>query len=308
MIQNPVLVWFLIVIVSVLVGLELDRLRKQRQKDYLDAMTAPDVDGMAQLLAKTRDEQPTTWAERKTYELQQSGMGLTLARYMVITLMLAVLAGSFIFFMLGSIYLAIGAGFAATLVPRSFVNSRRKKMLEEFSRHFRNTLIRMSSMIRAGGSVKQAVYDVAKSRDAHDMIRNEFKLVHTDLEYGFTAEEAFYRMYNRTGLGEVKLLSTIVEIQRQKGGNLAELLDSMQLTISEAYNQKREVKTLTAQVRSQATLLTAMPFCVIGFFMIINPSYYRNFVNDPIGIVIMIIAIGMILTGNFLMRKMAEPK
>nr|WP_306792925.1 type II secretion system F family protein [Neobacillus paridis] len=208
----------------------------------------------------------------------------------------------------GNVLMSVLVGAVAFYVPNFQLKRNRRKNLEKFNLFFRNTLIRMASMLRAGGSTKQAILGIAQNNDTNEIVRNEFKRAYTDLEFGYTVEEAFMRMYHRTGSEDVRIVSIVMEIQRQKGGNLAELLDSLQQTITERQNQKRRIKTLTAAQTSQANLLTAIPFLVFGFFWIYNPSYYKEFFENIIGVFMTIVCVILIFIGNFIMRKMASPK
>lgn len=257
-------------------------------------------------IEKSKDHQPKGFVEKLEYKLE--GTGLSLQAYLIRCLLFAVIG-----FLVGKVLFNSGVfGFGLAvfgwILPKLQLERARAKKLEQFNLNFRNTLLRMASMIRAGGSVKQSILDVATSNDSNPIIRAEFKRAHTDMEYGYTIEEAFYRMFERTGSEDVKMVSRVTEIQRQKGGNLAELLDSIQHTITERHNQKKRMETLTAQQRSQANLLSMIPGFVYLFFWFYNPEYYKTFLDSFLGISITLGCVIMILMGRFIMTKMATPK
>lgn len=290
----------------ILIGWYRYQKNKQLETDMLSRIKKPDIDQIAELLEKTKEPEPQTWMEKKQYELEQSGTGWTVQKYILYSLMgfaLAYLVGNFFFH---SFIYATLVGILGLFYPNSQMKSKRKKNIELFEQGLRNALQRMSSVLRAGGSVKQAVMDITKAQNMSPIIRLEFKRVYTDMEYGMTIEEAFYRMYERTGSEDVKMLSIVTEIQRQKGGNLAEILDSIHVTITDRDNQRKKMKTLTASQNSQANLLTGIPFAIYFLFMFISPHYFDPFKESAVGRIVFVVAIGMIFTGRAIMKKMVN--
>ena len=294
------MLWF------VLLSWQINKRKKNERSDFISRIQKPDIDQIAEILERTKERKPEGFFEKMAYRLEQSGTGWTLQKY----LMFSVLSAMFGFFLgtwfFQDLILAFMVGVVGAFLPHFVIQIQRARNLEQFNLNYRNTLLRMSSMLRAGGTIKQAVLDVATGVDAHPMIKNEFRRVHTDLEYGYTIEDALYRMYQRTGSEDVRMTSIVVAIQRKKGGNLAELLDNIQKSITERANAKRKIKTLTAQQRSQANLLTAMPFATYLFFMMYNPDYYQDFLDKPIGQIITVFCVLMIVLGNIIMKRMLK--
>lgn len=306
---SPLFIFLVTFLWIVLIGAGVDRKIRLRQEDLRERMKNPDVDDINEILERTREPVPTTRREKKEYELDQSGVKMTIQKYYVSKAGWSLVAFAFGYMLFQqSTAIAAMVGAVAWFIPDMQIKRKRKQNMELFSEQFRNTLIRISGSLRAGDTMKQAVMSVAQSPDSHEIIRKEFQRVSTDLEFNYTPEQAFQRMYARTGSEDVHLVAIVTEINRQKGGNQAELLDSIQHQITERANQKRRLKTLTAQQRGQANLLTAIPFVVYVLVMIVSPGYFDGFMQSSMGTIILMACIGTILVGNLIMRKMTESK
>ncbi|MFZ5626160.1 MAG: type II secretion system F family protein [Bacillota bacterium] len=167
------------------------------------------------------------------------------------------------------------------LLPRLLVNSRKAKRVHMFDNQLGDALLVMSNSLRAGFSFLQAMDMV--SREMPAPISEEFARALREMSLGTTTEEALEKMTQRVESEDLDLVVTAVLIQRQVGGNLSEVLESIANTIRERVRIKGEIKTLTAQGRISGMIISLLPVAVGGFIFLINPSYMMPLFTSPLG-------------------------
>lgn len=288
----------------ILLTLRMINARRIAKEDMVSRIQRMEDQNIAQLIRKVEGPKES-WADRKSRELQQIDPWWTFPRYLMI-LLISIIGG----YVLGILFLhaqwlAILSAIGASQIPTIILNRAIRTNQKQFALYYRNTLVRIASMLRAGNNVAQSVYDVAVAPDTHPLIRKEFLHMHTELEYGNRLEVVFDNMYQRTGSEDVKMTKMMIEIQSEKGGNLAELLEGLQEAITERANQQRKLQTMTAQQRSQANLLSMLPVFVYLVLMLIQPEYYDQFLESLAGQIIMVVCVGFILVGRYVMNKIS---
>jgi len=167
------------------------------------------------------------------------------------------------------------------LLPRLLVNSRKAKRVQAFNGQLGDALLVMSNSLRAGFSFLQAMDMVSKEMPAP--ISEEFARALREMSLGTTTEEALEKMTQRIESEDLDLVVTAVLIQRQVGGNLSEVLESIANTIRERVRIKGEIKTLTAQGRISGMIISLLPVAVGGFIFLINPGYMMPLFTSPLG-------------------------
>lgn len=167
------------------------------------------------------------------------------------------------------------------LLPRLLVNSRKAKRVQAFNGQLGDALLVMSNSLRAGFSFLQAMDMVSKEMPTP--ISEEFARALREMSLGTTTEEALEKMTQRIDSEDLDLVVTAVLIQRQVGGNLSEVLESIANTIRERVRIKGEIKTLTAQGRISGMIISLLPVAVGGFIFLINPGYMMPLFTSPLG-------------------------
>ena len=137
-------------------------------------------------------------------------------------------------------------------------------------------------------------------------ISTEFERVMTDIAMGVTLEDALEQMNNRVGSTDFDLVVTAVLIQREVGGNLAQILDTISDTINERIRMKREIKALTAQGRFSSWILILLPFAVAVFCWIFNHDQMQVFVEEEAGHIAVAAAIIMEIVGFILIQNIVD--
>ena len=234
-------------------------------------------------------------------KLRQAGLPLLGSEFIVIELLLACLAGAAVYMFTESLNLT-AAGFIGA--PAAFwiwilirISNRRDAFTEQLS----DCLTTVSNALRAGYSFQQSMEVIAKEMEPP--ISEEFARVTADISMGINLEDALEQMARRVESSDFDLVVTAVLIQREVGGNLAQVLDSISDTINERIRMKREINALTAQGRLSAMVLLALPFAVGAGMYFLNRDNFMILFEDPFGQMAMIGAGIMELIGVFVIKK-----
>ena len=171
----------------------------------------------------------------------------------------------------------VGGAAAAYLYLQLSIKRRQKAFVNQLG----DMLTMVANALRAGFSFLQAFELVAKEMDAP--IGVEVRKVMNEINVGVTLEDALENMQRRVQSPDFELIVTAVLIQRQGGGNLAQILDTISGTIQERIRMRREVKALTAQGRASGVVLTLIPIFLALILQVISPSYLEPLFTNPIG-------------------------
>lgn len=248
-------------------------------------------------------ESSLSWVDRKRRELEQSNTGITFPAYVVILTVSMLSIFLVVYKIMGIPIIAIPFSFLGIVIPQKIVDSRLNKNIDEFNDQLVKALRRMSSVMRSGGSLKQALIDVSRSRSMPAVVRIEFRRVLSDIEYGLAIEEALFKLYERTGSNDVKLLAIAVEIQRQLGGNIAQIFDTIGGSISNRKLMEGEVQATLAQARATSTILSLLPIFLGGMLYILSPDFFNPLFETLKGRFLLLTCISLIVTGIFVMNK-----
>jgi tight adherence protein B len=175
----------------------------------------------------------------------------------------------------------IVAGILGFFGPLGFLKIKQQKRLHKFNAQIGDALVLISNSLKAGYGFMQAVEMVAK--EMNPPIQNEFARVMQEVNLGTTTEEALVHLTERIASKDLDLVITAMLIQRQIGGNLAEILDNISHTIRERIRIAGEVKTLTAQGRLSGLIIGALPIGLAAFLLMLNPKYMMELFTDPRG-------------------------
>ena len=159
-----------------------------------------------------------------------------------------------------SILIALPAGLLLGSAPLAYVLHKRSKRLDVFQQGLPEALDLMVSALRAGHSLVAALGSVA--RECADPVGCEFKTCFEEQNYGLELKAAMENLIKRVPLQDLRIFSTAIMIQKESGGNLAEVLDKTSHVIRERFRLKRQVGVHTAQGRMTGWVLTLLPFCI----------------------------------------------
>lgn len=256
------------------------------------------------LAAASRLSPAVRLGQRVDKKLADADVPLRGEEFVVIVFFLVFTAGFFFSVLTMNIGLGLVAGAACSVIPFLFVSSSRSKRLQSFNNQIGDALVIMSNSLRSGFSFLQAMDMVCK--ELPNPIRKEFSRTFREINLGTPTEEALLNMAKRVNSEDLNLIVTAVLIQRQVGGNLAEVMDNIGHTIRERIRIKGEVKTLTAQGRMSGIVIGLLPLAMALFITMINPSYMMTLFTNSIGIVMVAMALFGQLLGVLLIKKIVS--
>lgn len=213
------------------------------------------------------------FAQRWRTQLARADIKLTVAEYAalhVIGPMVFFGAAYFILFR-GDLIMSLVAGFIGFFAPRFWVSRSTSKRLLRFEQQLPDTLALWVNALRSGFSVMQAMEAI--SRDAPEPTSTEFKRVVQEVQLGIDVEDALGHLLSRVESEDLDLVVTAVNIQREVGGNLSEILETIGHTIRERIKLKGEIRVLTSQGRYTGYLISFLPIAVALFLSVIQPGF-----------------------------------
>lgn len=196
-------------------------------------------------------------------------------------------------------------------VPRFYVKQQQSARIRRFDDQLGDMLNLMVNGLRAGYSTMQAMEAV--SRELPTPISDEFHRVVQEMQIGISMEKALENLLRRIPSEDLDFVITAINVQREVGGNLSEILDTISFTIRERVRIKGEIRVMTANVRASGTILSLIPVGLALALWFLSPEYIgtffapNNFVPQPAcGIIAVAVIIGLIVAGYFVMMKIAD--
>jgi tight adherence protein B len=242
-----------------------------------------------------------TWSARLQSFIAQSGIQMKAAKLILISLVM----GAASYLLIGQLYPRFPASAPIALavvgIPFAYVAWRRQKRLDKFEEHFPEALDLLGRAVRAGHAFTTGLEMIAK--ESAEPIASEFRTTFEEQNFGLPLRDAVLNMTERVPLIDVRFFVTALLIQKETGGNLAEILDGLARVIRERFRIYREVRVRTAQGRLTAGILIALPIFMVIVLSILNPNYMKILFEDPSGPIILIVAACMQLFGSMLLWK-----
>ncbi|KYZ76683.1 secretion system protein [Anaerosporomusa subterranea] len=244
------------------------------------------------------------WSRLIEHKLIQAGLPLKGSEFLVICLGSGFFAGTLCLLLIGKVIVAIlgfAVGFAVPLIVLRAIIGRRVKA---FNNQLGDCLVLIANSLRTGYSFMQAIQMVAS--EMLPPISVEFARTLREMNLGVTTEEALNNLAKRINSDDLDLVLTAVMIQRQIGGNLAEILDNIAGTIRERQKIKGEIRTLTAQGRISGMVVGVLPIGLGLVIQVINPEYVRVLFTTDIGLFMVGGAVVSQIFGIFVIRKIVN--
>ncbi len=238
--------------------------------------------------------------------LKQAGMRMKVGFFVLLSL------GGLVAGMMGGtllhwpIAVSLPAAAILALGPNTYVNIKRRRRLKSFIRHFPEALEMFARSLRAGHSFAGAIQLVAQ--EMPDPVGIEFRQVFDEQNLGVPLREALTGMTQRVDSLDVRFFVTAILIQRETGGNLAEIIDKIAHVIRERFRIQAQVKIFTAQARMTGAILAMLPVGVALAIWALNPEYLKPLWLEKAGNVMVAAAVCMQITGALIIRKIIRIK
>ncbi|MEW5693972.1 MAG: type II secretion system F family protein [Candidatus Hydrogenedentota bacterium] len=231
------------------------------------------------------------YQEKLLKKLARAGMKWKPSEFIFLKFCIGVGAMLFGLIFLRSLIWMLGFGFIGWLFPDIIVWKKTGARIKAFNDQLVDALVMMSNSMKAGYSFLQALDLVA--RESHYPMNDEFKRVLRETGLGAPIEDSFAGLLDRVPSEDLDLVLTVVMIQRQIGGNLAEILDKIAHTIRERIKLLGQIQALTAQGRMSGIVITALPFALYFIMHLLEPEKMSTLYKEKVGWVL--IAIGLIM-------------
>lgn len=187
------------------------------------------------------------------------------------------------------------------VLPYSYVSIKKNKRFEKFEELFPEAIDTLARAVRAGHAFTTALEMI--TNEVAEPIAGEFRQLYEEQKFGMPVRDALMNLTERVPLVDVKFFVTAVMLQRETGGNLAEILDNLSYVIRERFKIQRQVRVYTAQGRLTMALLMGMPPIIVAVMLVLNPSFIHPLFSDPIGHTLLVAGITLQTVGYFVIRK-----
>ena len=248
----------------------------------------------------------TSFSSKLDKNLRRAGLPLLGSEYIVATLFSAAMVACVVLtftlklsWTVASFFLAIAA---SAILLQQLIERRRERLINQLG----DCLTTVANALRAGFSFVQAMDLV--SREMEPPISEEFAHVMRDISYGMLLPEALEDMDKRVQVEDLHLVITAVLIQREIGGNLAQVLDNISKIISERIRMRREILTLTSQGRVSSWIVSLLPVFIAGCMLLINPTHFDEMLQSKLGMSILAAAVVLEIFGFIIIRKIVAIK
>ncbi|WP_432648033.1 type II secretion system F family protein [Mitsuokella sp.] len=274
--------------------------RQSRQGGGIKAVLLGLIEGLAGAIGKVqRGRRVELW-------MQQADWPIHGTEFEAILVLWGIFIGFITFLVtLKPLMFFLGA-FAAIFLGFALLGLRIRRRRKKFTNQLGDMLTMVANALRAGFSFMQAFELIAREMDAP--MGREVRLVVNEVNLGNTLETALDNMQKRVASPDFELVVTAVLIQRQVGGDLAQILDTIAETIQERIRMRREVQALTAQGRASGWVVAAVPFGLAAFLYIFNPNYIQPLFETDMGRMCIVGALILQCIGMFIIQRIVDIK
>ena len=236
--------------------------------------------------------------------LNQAEIKWTPGALLLMSLVSFSIPGYLVLWRTGSYLLGFLIGAVGSFFPFAYVLILRGKRFKKFEAGLPDALDLMTSALRVGHSFNSAMSLV--SRECADPIGSEFRAAFEEQNFGLELRIALENLVSRVPLQDLKIVVTAILIQRESGGNLAEVLEKTAYVIRQRFRLKRQVMTHTAQGRLTGWILTILPVALGFGLYLINPDTESLLWRREIGVKLLFAAGGMIVVGSLIIQKIVR--
>src|SRR3984885_3864412 len=241
------------------------------------------------------------WSVRLQERIAQAGLKMKAGKLILISACLGL--GTFVFagVFYPQFWVGVLLGAAVACVPYGVVSYLRQKRLQQFEERFPEALDLLGRAVRAGHAFTTGLEMIAK--ESAEPIASEFRTTFEEQNFGLPLRDALLNMTERIPSIDVRFFVTALLIQKETGGNLAEILDGLARVIRDRFRIYREVRVRTAQGRLTAGILIALPVFMMILLIVMNPNYIGVLFHDPNGVLALTVAGIMQVVGSLVIWK-----
>jgi len=198
------------------------------------------------------------------------------------------------------------AGSVLASLPFLYLIFQKNRRIKKFNSQLPDALDLIARSLKAGHAFPGGLEMV--TREFKDPLGVEFAKVVDEINFGLGVDEALRNLTQRIDSPDLKFFAIASSVQRETGGNLAEILESIARVIRERFKLQGTIRTLSAEGRLSAVILVSLPFGVAAVLSVLNPKYTSLLFTDPVGKTMVMIALTMMILGIFVIKKIIRIK
>jgi tight adherence protein B len=276
----------------------LDEVSNDSEDSLLKKQVLSDMPFLNRILAAL------PWLGRLQLTINQANMRYTLGFFILISL-----AFGFVGYLLGSFFIAttwqpILIAMGVSILPYLHLLKKKRERMAKFEKQLPEALDLIARSLKAGHAFTSGMKLV--SEEFKDPLGPEFDETLDEVNFGLSVADALKNLTKRVECLDLKFFVVSVILQRETGGNLAEIIESLAHLIRSRFKFRRKVRVLSAEGKLSGVILVVLPFVLFAGLLLINPSYMGIMFADPIGKVIITISIIMIIVGVFFIRRIVD--
>ena len=236
--------------------------------------------------------------------VERSGLSLTVGQLVLTMFFLAFIAFVVALSLTASMLLSAAVGISAGFLPFALVRIVAKRRVYKFEEFFPEAIDLIARAMRAGHAFTTGLGMVAD--EVPEPVRSEFRLLYDRQNFGMPLQDAMKSFAERVPLLDARFFVTAVLTQRESGGNLSEVLDSLAALIRDRFRLRRQVRTLSAHGRITGWVLGCLPFAIGGLLFLVSPQYISTLFTDPLGQRMVMSALVLQLFGFYVMSRIVN--
>jgi tight adherence protein B len=233
--------------------------------------------------------------------LEQGNIDVRAGNFIMLCIISALVFALIAFIVGGNLIFGWVGALIGFFIPYAYASHRRTKRFQKFEEKFPEAIDTLARAVRAGHAFTTAIEMIAN--EVSEPVAGEFRQLFEEQKFGLPVRDALLNLTDRIPLVDVKFFVTAVMLQRETGGNLAEILDNLSYVIRERFKILRQVRVHTAQGRLTMVLLMALPPTIVVVMQVLNPGFIQPLFSDPWGHVLIVAGISMQTIGYFVIRK-----
>ena len=233
--------------------------------------------------------------------LAQGNVDIRAGNFLMLCAVASLILGAIAFIAGRNLIFGWAGALLGFFVPYAYASHMRSRRFQKFEEKFPEAIDTLSRAVRAGHAFTTALEMIAS--ELAEPVAGEFRQLYEEQKFGLPVRDALINLTERVPLVDVKFFVTAVMLQRETGGNLAEILDNLSYVIRERFKILRQVRVHTAQGRLTMFLLMALPPTIVVFMQVLNPGFIQPLFTDPLGHTLIVAGIALQTMGYFVIRK-----
>lgn len=303
---------FLVYALFLLASRKSDLRQERLQQRVAEALRDSEVPSLDETIQITRDDSiggnpainrllsSLDFAKKLERMISQANIEITVSRLLMFCFFSAIFAG-FAAYTVLNFLVAFAFALLAGIAPILRISWKRNKRLLKFNSQLPDTLDLLTRSLAVGHAFSESLHQVAS--EMPDPIASEFRITFEEQKLGLSTKVALDRLIERVPLPDLNLCIIAMHIQRETGGNLAEILEKVSGTIRERFKLMEDFRTMTTSARGSAWILCGLPFGIIFLMTAINPEYMSILIHDQRGHYILMAAAIMQFLGIITIKK-----